>query len=247
MRAEPSHRAEQVNEMLFGERAEILEINDEDWARIRCFWDQYEGWCRLGQLTIVTQKEFRKSPKYIAATNEGKLVYETGEQWVPQGADLFNMKKGKVSIYNQPAKFKGKKTAVKKLELNCESLKAVAMNYLNAPYLWGGRSIAGIDCSGLVQMAFKLCGKATERDANKQALEGETVDFLQEAKCGDLAFFDNAEGKITHVGILFDNQTIMHATATTGRVVIDKIDQGGIISTTLRKRTHNLRLVKRYI
>jgi hypothetical protein len=247
VRSEPSHRAEQVNEILFGERVEILEINEKDWARVRSYWDQYEGWCRLGQMTIVSQKEFRKAPKYQASTNEGKLIFEDSHQWIPLGADLFHMKKGKIEIYKQQGKLKGKKIAIKKLELNCDELKKAAMNYLNAPYLWGGRSMAGIDCSGLVQMAFKLCGKATQRDASKQAQDGLTVDFLQDAKCGDLAFFDNAEGKIVHVGILLDNQTIMHATETTGRVVIDKIDQGGIISTTLRKRTHNLRLVKRYI
>jgi cell wall-associated NlpC family hydrolase len=117
---------------------------------------------------------------------------------------------------------------------------------MNAPYQWGGRSIAGVYCSGLTQMAFKLCNRKLPRDASQQALEGETVDFLQHGQCGDLAFFDNPDGKINHVGILLDNQSIIHATDAAGRVVIDKIDPGGIISTMFRKRTHNLRMVRRY-
>jgi cell wall-associated NlpC family hydrolase len=95
-------------------------------------------------------------------------------------------------------------------------------------------------------MTYKLCNKKLPRDASQQAVEGVTVDFLQHAECGDLAFFDNDEGKINHVGIILDQHTIIHATDTSGRVVIDRIDQGGIISRLLKKRTHNLRMVKRY-
>lgn len=247
LRAEPRHGAEQVNEMLFGERAEVLEINENDWARVRCEWDGYEGWCRAGQLTHITGKEYRKGPKFMAARNTDKLVFEEGEQWLPLGADLFGVKGGKTNVVNKPAKFKGKRVAIKKLSAECDTIKEAALRYLNAPYVWGGRTVAGIDCSGLTQMAFKLCGKAIPRDASQQAAEGETVDFLQNAECGDLAFFDNAEGKIVHVGILLNNHTIIHATETSGRVVIDRIDQGGIISTSLKKRTHTLRLLKRVI
>lgn len=247
VRADASHRAEQVNEVLFGEKLEVLEINNDDWARIRTAWDEYEGWCRLGQITLITAKDYKKPVKYLAANNDCKLVFEKGYQWIPAGASLFHLRKNRIAIYNQEGKFKGKKLSLKKSELNAEAVKAAAMSYLHAPYEWGGRTIEGIDCSGLTQMAFKLSGKAIPRDASQQALVGESIDFLQNAQCGDLAFFDNAEGKIVHVGILLDNQTIIHATATTGRVVIDKIDPGGIISISLKKRTHNLRLVKRYL
>jgi cell wall-associated NlpC family hydrolase len=104
----------------------------------------------------------------------------------------------------------------------------------------------GIDCSGFTQTIFKLFNYRLSRDAARQALEGSSVDFLQEARCGDLAFFDNEEGEITHVGILLDNHTIIHATESSGRVVIDAIDNNGIISKQLRMRTHHLRLVRRY-
>ena len=96
-------------------------------------------------------------------------------------------------------------------------------------------------------MAYRLCNLRIPRDASQQANEGQLVDFLQNAQCGDLAFFDEKEGRINHVGILLDNQNIIHATETSGRVVIDRIDQGGIISIALKRRTHNLRLVKRMI
>ncbi|MBC7554865.1 MAG: C40 family peptidase, partial [Taibaiella sp.] len=127
------------------------------------------------------------------------------------------------------------------------SLKEAVLLYGYAPYQWGGRSIYGIDCSGLTQMAYKLCNIPLQRDAGQQAQQGVIVDFLETAQCGDLAFFDNADGKITHVGMLLDNQTIVHATETTGHVVTDRIDPGGIISVSLRKRTHNLRVVRRMI
>lgn len=166
--------------------------------------------------------------------------------WLPAGADLFPLKAGKVMIGTEQGKYKGKKLEARSMELSKSSIRQAVFQFLNAPYQWGGRTIAGIDCSGLSQMAYKLCGKAIPRDASQQAALGDTVDFLQHTHCGDLAFFDNAEGQITHVGLLLDEHTIIHATDTSGRVVIDKIDQGGIISTSLRKRTHNLRLVKRY-
>jgi cell wall-associated NlpC family hydrolase len=247
VKTEPSHRAEQNNQLLYGEKVEIIEVNKNDWAQIQSTWDSYQGWCKLSQLTRVTRKEFRKNAKYLAGSPNSKLVMPSSEMWMPLGAELTGLKGGKITPYNETGRYKGKRLAVKSLSLNAENLANAAKKYLHAPYQWGGRSIAGIDCSGLIQMGLKLCNYPFPRDADQQANEGTLVDFLQNAKCGDLAFFDNKDGKIVHVGLLLDNQTILHATDAAGRVVIDRIDQAGIISTSLRMRTHNLRFVKRIL
>lgn len=246
LRSEPDHRAEQTSQLLFGEGAEVIEVNNKDWAHIQCAWDGYKGWCKFSQLAPVSRKDYRKELKYLAFSHNDKLIFAEGELWLPIGSEL-RLKVGKIMPNAESGVFKGKKLNIKEAALNCENLKRAAFKYLHAPYEWGGRSIAGIDCSGLTQMAFKMCNHPIPRDASQQANEGQLVDFLQHAQCGDLAFFDNKDGKIVHVGILLDNQSVIHATDTSGRVVVDKIDQGGIISVSLRKRTHNLRVVKRII
>ncbi|XZF13984.1 C40 family peptidase [Chitinophagaceae bacterium MMS25-I14] len=246
LRSEPSHRAEQISQLLFGEKAEVLEIDEHEWARVRCLWDDYIGWCRVSQLSFLTKKEFHKPLKYINASHHGKIIFDHSELVLPAGCDLTGLKGGKINAGFFEGKFKGKKTAASHTDTSETHIKQALMPFMHAPYQWGGRSVAGIDCSGLSQMVYKLCGIKLPRDAWQQALEGETVDFLQHARCGDLAFFDNAEGKIVHIGILLDEATIVHATEVAGRVVKDRIDPGGIISPTLRKRTHSLRLVKRY-
>ena len=116
--------------------------------------------------------------------------------------------------------------------------------YLNAPYLWGGRSPFGIDCSGFTQMVFKLCGIKLLRDAYQQAEQGYLINLLDEAHAGDLVFFDNEEGRITHTGILLPNNRIIHAS---GKVRIDTLDHHGIYNSETRRYSHKLRLIKRYI
>lgn len=246
VRGEPMHSAEMVTQLLFGEKVEILDLNNKEWAKIHCGWDGYEGWCKMSQLTTFQRKDYWKDAKYLAASHKDRLVMPEGELWLPMGSDLSGLRAGRIKPVKESGKYKGKKLAVKTAVLNCDNLKNAALQYLHAPYLWGGRSVAGLDCSGLTQMAFRLCNHRLLRDASQQATQGTLVDFLQNAQCGDLAFFEEKEGKINHVGILLDNQNILHATETAGRVVIDRIDQGGIISVSLKKRTHNLRMVRRY-
>ncbi|MDQ6814562.1 MAG: C40 family peptidase, partial [Bacteroidota bacterium] len=128
--------------------------------------------------------------------------------------------------------------------MNTGLLNKIAVTFINTSYLWGGRSVFGIDCSGFSQLVFKCLNIPLLRDASQQATQGDEVGFLQEAKPGDLVFFDNNAGKITHVGILLNADTIIHAS---GKVRIDTIDNLGIINTDTKKRTHKLRLIKRIV
>ena len=113
--------------------------------------------------------------------------------------------------------------------------------YLNAPYLWGGKTPFGIDCSGFTQMVYRLNGFKLMRDAYEQATQGNALSFIEESSPGDLAFFDNKEGNITHVGIIMENNHIIHAH---GKVRIDRLDQTGIYNVDLRTHSHKLRVIK---
>jgi cell wall-associated NlpC family hydrolase len=247
LRAEPSHRAEQVSQVLFGERLEVLAKDKNGWLQVRCEWDEYEGWVKEGQVTCILYKEYRKALSYYSSSPNDVIQVEYGQFLLSPGSSLFHLKQRKMTWAKREFDFRGKKLAIKLASTTEANINALSKLFMGAPYQWGGRSLMGMDCSGLTQVVFKLMHIRIPRDASQQAEIGETVSFLQEAKCGDLAFFDNADGRITHVGILLNDHTIIHATETSGCVVIDPIDNGGIISRQLRMRTHNLRLVKRIL
>lgn len=246
MRAQPAHRSEMTSQLLFGERVEGTGKEEKGWLHVRGLHDSYEGWIRAGQLQVMTGKEAKKATRCLVTSHDCSLIFDHGAMRLPLGAELPGMAKGILTVGGDAAAFKGRKTAMAERELSAKSLIAAATETLHAPYLWGGRTVYGIDCSGLIQLAFKLCGVSLPRDAWQQAEAGTAVDFLSEAEPGDVAFFSNDEGRIVHVGILFSAQTILHATEMSGRAVIDRIDTEGIISVSLRRRTHRLRTIRRY-
>ncbi len=241
LRAEPSDRSEQVSQILFGEAFEILEWK-ERWVRVRTDLDNYEGWIGRLQFTMLGHIAYRSLKQvpppitYRAVTQAWKKPDNT-VLYLPVASSLVFLKGTTCHINNEKFEIIGEIGETEPIDITAKS-------FLNTPYLWGGRTHYGIDCSGLTQTVYRLQGIDLRRDAWMQAEQGETVDFLSEAKLGDLAFFDNEEGRITHVGILFGNGYIIHAS---GKVKIDSIDMQGIYSEDQRRHTHKLRIIKRLI
>ncbi|HRP89027.1 MAG TPA: C40 family peptidase [Edaphocola sp.] len=243
----PSHHSEMASQLLFGERALVLK-EENDWLYIECHWDQYEGWVHKGSVQFISKKEYEKNPKTISGISPNKLILEAGHCLLNPGSDLFAIKKQQFQwLKNEHVKYKGSKIILKNIKIQKELFRQYALSFLGVGYQWGGRTLMGIDCSGLTQMVYKLLNIPLPRDAHQQVNKGTAIDFLMEAQCGDLAFFDNEEGTIVHVGILLDAHTIIHASQQSGGVVIDDIDQGGIISRRIRKRIAKLRIIKRIV
>lgn len=238
VRETPNHRGEMSSQLLLGEQVHVLDYSMEGWLQVRSLHDGYEGWCQAIQLAV--------------------LDTEIGE---PLG--YFDRELGFANVNGQPMPvFMGTPVYASTIQagvftisltgLTCQpdtgdkrlQVQELAVQYLNSPYLWGGRTFAGIDCSGFAQMVYRQLGIHLLRDAYQQAEQGELIGFLQEAQPGDLAFFDDPDGKITHVGILLNDHEIIHAS---GKVRIDDIDHQGILSRDQKKRTHQLRVIKRLI
>ena len=242
MRSEATDQAEFVNHIIFGEHFKVLESR-KNWSRIRLSHDNYEGWVCNKQWIEIPEEDYKQLDKDVSTITTDILDIITKEQHQPIviGSVLPFYKSGYALIANQMYQFDGLTTPgfIKK-----EKLVENALMYLNAPYLWGGRSPLGIDCSGLTQMVYRLQGVKLPRDAYQQADIGTTLSFIEESEAGDLAFFDDKEGKITHVGIILEDNHIIHAS---GKVRIDRIDQQGIFNTEVRAHTHKLRLIKSII
>ena len=238
MRKEPAHRSEMVSQLLFGETAEVMET-EKDFVRLRTHLDGYEGWCQRTQLTAIQESG---NTRWLAAEWVNTLHFNGQEMHIPLGSAIDLPGEGAGMIGPFACSYQGKKHDPSATEFNTKALVAFAAKYLNVPYLWGGRSIFGIDCSGFAQQVFRFFDVALPRDSYQQAEEGEMIGFLQEAREADLAFFDNAEGRIVHVGILLGSDRIIHAS---GRVRIDPIDNMGIISSDTGERTHTLRTIRR--
>ena len=239
MRIEAVDQAEMVNQILFGEHFKVLEVRKK-WSKVRLAHDSYEGWVCNKQWIEIEKDIYKQLDKEVAtiAIDILDIISKDHHQPIVIGSILPSYKSGHALINNEMYQFDGLTTAgfTKK-----EKLVENALMYLNAPYLWGGRSPLGIDCSGFTQMVYRLQGVDLPRDAYQQAEVGTTLSFVEESEAGDLAFFDNNEERITHVGIILENNHIIHAS---GKVRIDRIDQQGIFNKELGTHTHKLRLIK---
>lgn len=243
MRAEPSHRTEIVSSLLFGEIAQIVD-EANDFVKIKTVYDGYEGWCQRTQLVGISDEQVASSTKDLTAEFTNLVEINGTEMQVPFGSSIGLFTQGKAQWGKFSLVYKGAVAKPNAALFTKDYINHIARTYLNTPYLWGGKSVFGIDCSGYSQQVYRFFNKVLPRDAYQQAALGEVVGFLQEATCGDLAFFDNAEGSITHVGIMLDAENIIHSS---GKVRIDKIDNMGIVSADSGERTHKLRIIKRYL
>ncbi|MFW6389139.1 MAG: NlpC/P60 family protein [Marinilabiliaceae bacterium] len=242
VRSEPAESACLETQILFGETFEVLE-RQPPWCRIKCHFDDYEGWIDeklvgkfddqeverwIGSEGIIVNQPFMN----IVREEDNTLqILSAGSRIVFDRADRksFSLGNEKYSVRD-------------KLPGQSDSVIELAHGFMNAPYLWGGRSFYGIDCSGFVQVVYKAAGIFLPRNASQQVKYGETLSFVEEARPGDLAYFEDEEGHIVHVGICLGGGRILHAS---GSVHIDLLDHQGIYHLHRRVYTHHLRLIKR--
>ncbi len=245
-RKEASNTSEMVTQLLFGEHYSILETGD-GWIKIKIAYDNYECWINLKQHSKISETTFNTLQKQTPVYSNELIQVITNKLTktnfpITIGATLPLLKDKTSAFESFEFGFEGQVASNKKK--TAQDIISTAYLLINAPYLWGGKSPLGIDCSGFTQTVYKLNGYKLPRDASQQVELGNALSFVEEAEAGDLAFFDNEEGNIVHVGILIDNQQIIHAS---GSVRIDKFDHYGIFSSDTKKYSHTLRVIKKIL
>lgn len=237
LRAEAADSSELVTQVLYGEVFKVLESRKK-WSRIRLAYDTYEAWIDNKQFLFIEEENYNDISKQTPIICED-LVDMISTQDNQMISIVMGSSLNALDLLNH--EFEGSSVQEKFAKDNVIN---TALLYLNTPYLWGGKTPFGIDCSGFTQMVYKLNGHKLKRDASQQVEQGEALSFIEESEPGDLAFFDNAEGEITHVGIIMKDNYIIHAH---GKVRIDRLDHTGIFNIQTSLHTHKLRVIKRII
>ena len=242
VRAEPSHRSEMVNQLIFGEDCHILELLKEEWVHIESNLDGYKGYCQLSHITDV---ENRENAWRIMLTTDWVTSIECygTTMKVPLGSRIKVLENSELNRGSNSAGIPVSLWDPEVADKDFNQLENLSLQFLNTAYLWGGKTVFGTDCSGFTQTIFQFFNIKLQRDAWQQAEQGFSVNTLEDAQPSDLAFFESHGGKITHVGIIMSNSAIIHAS---GRVRIDRLDQEGIINKESGKRTHVLNRIKRF-
>ncbi len=242
VRAEASSKSEMTTQLLFGDIYQVLSQKD-DWFFIETLSEKYTGWINHLQHFELQNESFITEKAKVSAIFPFQSAFNKSTQQtqlIPFGANIYSSS----TTGSNAFRIDEDEFEIKSQNLDELDLVSTAKLFLTSPYLWGGKTAMGIDCSGFTQVVFKSMGIQLYRDAWQQAQQGEVVDFLSVSNPGDLAFFDNAEGKITHVGILLNNAEIIHAS---GEVKIEKIDNHGIINRDTKQYSHKLRLIRRIL
>jgi len=246
VRSIPSHHGELHSQLLFGELFAITERHGKQWVRIKAMTDGFEGWVEQVQCKVITASEYDLYRQNFAYSLELVQPAMGKDHFVPitMGARLplydgLHFRLGEL-VYT----FSGQAFTAGEMRTGADFLQKIAKRYLGAPFLMGGRSPFGIDSSGFIQLVFQFAGVMLPRSAAAQIEIGTTVDFIEKTQVGDLAFFENKFGKISHVGMIMPEQRIIHSH---GAVRIDALDHYGIFDESRGIYTRRLRLIKRIL
>ncbi len=245
LRSEPDHKSEMVSQLLFGESFDVLQTQ-AGWLHIEMHYDHYRGWVSRNQAHLMEEafRDIYRELPPLVTTDYMAIMTDTVTRSkfpVSSGSTFLPGEDHKMVVGGHRFWHHGNLTAGNKQKSD-EQICEYARSFFNTPYLWGGRSAFGIDCSGFVQVVFKLAGVKLPRDSKEQAKAGESIHLIHETKAGDLLFFDNEDGEINHVGLLLNEGHIIHAH---GKVRIDRVDHHGIFDADQKAYTHKLRLIKR--
>ena len=238
IRKKASHKVEMSNQLLFGEVMRVIDAK-KNWLKIQSVHDNYEGWIRNN---LVSTIDSVPPNTFVAGELINTVRFGEQKMLIPFGSSLPGYENGLGTIATKQYHFDGYAVNRSLSNADGKTVQQLTSSWLNAPYLWGGRTVLGVDCSGFVQVIFKMMGLDLLRDAKQQISQGLKVKKLEATHCGDLAFFQKKK-KIVHVGILLSPGEIIHAS---GKVRIDKIDTNGIIHSGTGKRTHELAGIRRY-
>lgn len=232
----PNHKCELHSQVLYGDIVEIMDSNSKNWSKVSLLNETFEGFVLTSQFERLDSNPM--NPTYIVHNSNTILTNNNLKIQLPVGVFVDSKSLNKID---------GTLLEFSSNRFSNEELLQVLNSYLKAPYMWGGNTIFGIDCSGLVQQLYRFYQINLPHVASAQMEWGEVVDFIQDVRFGDVAFFTNEEGFVNHVGIMLDSNRIIHSSESNGGVAVDMLDNEGIVNARTQKRTHQLRIIKRIL